>query len=256
VNPYPDQSDPELDDPGLSALYRQGATQTPPAELDRRILDQAQTALGPRSGKAITRARGQEPRRWRWLRCWNWLPRWPLKGDGRGNWRRLAIPLSSAAALLLTVGLGLRLLEEHSALQGITGMAPSAPADDQSTQSPPSQPEREVAAKQAAEATAIGLSAAAPLSPVLPPALAPANQAQGDERRSAMPMADRAGDLHPKSRIADEMPQADPERWLEAIRQRWSSGQETEALRQLATFRQVHPQYPLPEDLAPLLEAE
>ena len=254
MNPYPDQSDPELDDPGLSALYRQGATQTPPAELDRRILDQAQAALGPRPGKGITRARGQEPRRW--SRYWNWLPRGPLKGDGRGNWRRLAIPLSSAAALLLTVGLGLRLLEEQSALQGITGMAPSAPADDQSTQSPPSQPEREVAAKQAAEATAIGLSAAAPLSPVPPPALAPANQAQSDERRSAMPMADRAGDLHPRARIADEMPQVDPERWIEAIRQRWSSGQETEALRQLATFRQVHPQYPLPEDLAPLLEAE
>lgn len=255
MNPYPDQSDPELDDPGLSALYHQGATQTPPAELDRRILDQAQTALGPRSGKAITRARGQEPRRWRWLRCWNWLPRWLLKGDGRGNWRRLAIPLSSAAALLLTVGLGLRLLEEQSALPGITGMAPSAPADDQSTQSPPSQPEREVAAKQAGEA-AIGLSAAARLSRVPSPAPPPANQAQGDERRSAMPMADRAGDLHPKARIADEMPQVDPERWLEAIRQLWSSGQETEALRQLATFRQVHPQYPLPEDLAPLLEAE
>ncbi len=58
MNPYPDQSDPELDEPGLSALYRQGATQTPPAELDRRILDQAQAALGPRPGNAITRARG------------------------------------------------------------------------------------------------------------------------------------------------------------------------------------------------------
>ena len=254
MNPYPDQSDPELDDPGLSALYRQGATQTPPAELDRRILDQAQAALGPRPGKAITRAQGKEPRRWRGSRYWNWLPRGPLKGDGRGNWRRLAIPLSSAAALLLTVGLGLRLLEEQSALPGITGMAPSPPADDQPSQSsPPSRPKREITAKEAAEA-AIGLSAAARLSPV--PSPAPANQAQGDERRSAMPMANRAGDLHPKARIAAEMPQADPERWIEAIRQSWSSGQQTEAIRQLATFRQVHPQYPLPEDLAPLLEAE
>lgn len=254
MNPYPDQSDPELDEPGLSALYRQGATQTPPTELDRRILDQAQAALGPRRGKAITRVRGKESRRWRLSRCWNWLPSWPLKGDGRGNWRRLAIPLSSAAALLLTLALGLRLLEEQSAMPGLTGMAPSPPADDQSTQSsPPSQPAGEVAAKQAAEA-ASGLSAAARLSRV--PSPASANQAQGDERRSAMPMADRAGDLHPKSRIADEMPQADPERWIEDIRQSWSSGQHTEAIRQLATFRQVHPQYPLPEDLAPLLEAE
>ena len=249
-----DRSDPELDEPGLSALYRQGATQTPPAELDRRILDQAQAALRPRPGNA-TRARGQESRHWRWSQCWNWLPRWPLKGNGLGNWRRLAIPLSSAAALLLTLGLGLRLLEEQSALPGITGMAPSPPADDQPSQSsPPSKPEREVAAKQASEAAAIGLSAAARLSRV--PSPASANQAQDDERRSAMPTADRAGDLHPKSRIADEMPQADPERWIEAIRQSWSSGQHSEAIRQLATFRQVHPQYPLPEDLAPLLEAE
>ncbi len=255
MNPYPDQSDPELDEPGLSALYRQGATQTPPAELDRRILDQAQAALGPRPGNAITRARGKELRRRRWSQCWNWLPRWPLKGNGRGNWRRLAIPLSSAAALLLTLGLGLRLLEEQSAMPGLTGIAPSPPADDQPSQSsPPSKPEREVAAKQASEAAAIGLSAAARLSRV--PSPASANQAQVDERRSAMPTADRAGDLHPKSRIADEMPQADPERWIEAIRQSWSSGQHTEAIRQLATFRQVHPQYPLPEDLAPLLEAE
>ncbi|MGB8144549.1 MAG: hypothetical protein WCF05_05150 [Chromatiaceae bacterium] len=52
------------------------------------------------------------------------------------------------------------------------------------------------------------------------------------------------------------MPQADPERWIEDIRQSWSSGQHMEAIRQLATFRQVHPQYPLPEDLTPLLEAE
>ena len=254
MNPYPDQSDPELDEPGLSALYRQGATQTPPAELDRRILDQAQAALGPRPGNAITRAWRKESRRWRWSRCWNWLPRWPLKGDGRGNWRRLAIPLSSAAALLLTLGLGLRILEQQRAMQGLTGMAPSPPADSQPSQSsPPSQPEREVAAKEASEA-AIGISASARLSRVHSPA--PANQAQGDERRSAMPMADRAGDLHPKSRIADEMPQADPERWIETISQSWSSGQHTEAIRQLATFRQVHPQYPLPEDLAPLQETQ
>jgi hypothetical protein len=79
-----------------------------------------------------------------------------------------------------------------------------------------------------------------------------------------MPMADSAGALRQKSQITDVVPQgigelpeltdesyqADPERWLEDIRQSWSSGQRDEAIRQLAAFRQVYPQYPLPEDLA------
>jgi hypothetical protein len=83
-------------------------------------------------------------------------------------------------------------------------------------------------------------------------------------------MADRAGDFHLKSQIThelpqvpggmpqatDETPQADPERWLAVIRQRWSSGQRAEAIRQLTAFRQIHPRYPVPEDLAPLMEAE
>ena len=339
--PYPpDPSDPELDEPGLSALYRQGATQMPPAELDRRILDQAHAALQPRPEKGVTPgvnpfARGQASRRWlppwprlwvwtprgkwpwggsrirdwprRWGRpkYWKWPPRWSLRGDGRWNWRRLAIPLSSAAGILLTLGLVLRVLDEQSAMQGqgVTGMAPTPLADYQpskpsqpsqssqtSPSSPPSKPEREIAAKEVSE-EAIGLSAAASLSRAPAPAQAPAmaptgegaigqaqvkaqakkqaeNQLQLDdplaERRTAMPMTDTAGALHQKSQISDEVPQeysapprltderyqADPERWIKDIRQRWSSGQREEAIRQLAAFRHVHPQYPLPEDLA------
>ena len=94
------------------------------------------------------------------------------------------------------------------------------------------------------------------------------NQPQLDdplaERRPAIPMADTAGALHQKSRISDEVPEeysappqltderylANPERWIEDIRQSWSSGRRDEAIRQLVAFRHVHPQYPLPEDLA------
>ena len=295
MNPYPDRSDPELDEPGLSALYRQGATQTPPAELDRRILDQAQAALQPRPEKEGTPgvtpfARGKASRRWlppwprlwdwttrwkwpwggsgikdwprRWGRpkYWNWPPPWPLKGDGRWNWRRLAIPLSSAAGILLTLGLVLRVLDEQSAMQGqgVTGMAPTPLADyqpSQSTQtsqssqtspsspsfpsSPPSKPEREIAAKEVSE-EAIGLSAAASLSRAPAPAQAPA-MALTDEVPQGF------GEF---PQLTDESYQADPERWIEDIRQRWSSGRRDEAIRQLAAFRHVHPQYPLPEDLA------
>ena len=77
-------------------------------------------------------------------------------------------------------------------------------------------------------------------------------------------MTDTAGALHQESQISDEVPeeysappqltderyQADPERWIEDIRQRWLSGRRDEAIRQLVAFRHVHPQYPLPEDLA------
>ena len=79
-----------------------------------------------------------------------------------------------------------------------------------------------------------------------------------------MPITDTAGALHQKSQISNEVPEeyselpqltdesylANPEHWIEDIRQSWSSGRRDEAIRQLATFRQVHPQYPLPEDLA------
>ena len=222
-------------------------------------------------------------------------------GDGRWTWRRLAIPLSSAAGILLTVGLVLRVLDEQSAMQGVTGMAPTPLADYQpSHPSQPSQPsrtsplpppaktEREVVAKEVSE-EAIGLSAAARLSKAPSPAQAPAmeltgdgaiGQAKGQEkkpaenqtqlddpldvRRPAMPMADSAGDRRQKSQITDVVPQgfaelselidesylADPERWIEDIRQSWSSGQREAAIRQLAAFRHFHPQYPLPEDLA------
>lgn len=263
MNPYPDQTDPELDEPGLSFLYRRGATQTPPAELDRRILEQAQTAIQTRPDKGVTPgvtpfARGKVSRRWLppWLRFWDWTPRWKWPWGRSGirdwprrwgrpqywNWRRLAIPLSSAAGILLTVGLVLRILDEQSAMQGVTGMAPTPLADyqpshpsqpshpPQTTQSsPPSKSEQEVVAKEVSE-EAIGLSAAAPLTRAPAPALAP------------------APDVKPE--LTDESYRADPERWLEDIRRSWSSGQREAAIRQLAAFRYVHPQYPLPEDLA------
>jgi hypothetical protein len=281
VNTHPDHPDhpgADMEDTGLSALYRQGATQAPRLGLDQRILDQAQAAISPRTGSEAL----SEPRGWHWLRrgFWpqsrNWLPRWPWNWSGRWNWRQAAIPLSSVAGLLLTVGLVFRVLEEQSAVPGINGMAPRPLAEDQlfqSTQSfPPAKAEGEVAAKRALE-EASALSAAArlpgPLSPA--PALAIGNQAQDqaenqpkdNERRPANPKTDRDGDSHLKSHITDEMPQvidempqADPERWLEDIRQMWSSGQRAEAIRQLTAFRQVHPQYPLPEDLAPHMGAE
>jgi hypothetical protein len=86
VKAHPDPDAPDATrDPDLSALYRRGATQEPPAELDRRILGLARAAIAP------------PPRPWR-LRL-PWRPRW------------LAIPLSAVAGLLLALGLAWRMVE-------------------------------------------------------------------------------------------------------------------------------------------------
>jgi hypothetical protein len=86
VKAQPDPDEPGATrDPDLSALYRRGATQEPPAELDRRILGLARAAIAP------------PPRPWR-LRL-PWRPRW------------LAIPLSAVAGLLLALGLAWRMVE-------------------------------------------------------------------------------------------------------------------------------------------------
>lgn len=84
LHPDPDDTDASSD-PGLSALYRRGATQEPPADLDRRILAQAKAAIStPRT---------------RWWRQ-PWQPRW------------LARPLTAVAGLLLALGLAWQMLEE------------------------------------------------------------------------------------------------------------------------------------------------
>lgn len=337
MNPHLEPSDAELDEPGLSALYRQGATQTPPAELDRRILDQAQAALKSRPGS--------EPSRW--PRGWNRLARWPSYRSEPWSWRRLAIPLSSAAGILLALGLVLRVLDEPGAMRGavpdavqsmvpgavpgamrgavqglmpgdvkgLTDMAspplaeyqssgpsqlsqpasPSRPAGSSGPSEPfqPARPERGIAAKRASEeatgsistraleevkgfsagaglsrppspapAAALGAGAPAPNSAKTPVQLQAQSrdqtedQLEAQERGPAMPITEGAGDMQLKSRISDEMPQVAPERWLEDIRQKWSSGERAEAIRQLAAFRKVHPAYPLPKDLTSLLGAE
>lgn len=88
MNAHPDPDDPgATQDPGLSALYRRGATQEPPADLDRRILGQARGAIAP--------VQSQQPRQ----RRQPWPSRW------------LAIPLSAVAGLLLALGLAWRMVE-------------------------------------------------------------------------------------------------------------------------------------------------
>ncbi len=88
MNAHPDPDDPgATQDPGLSALYRRGATQEPPADLDRRILGQARGAITP--------VQAQQPRQ----RREPWPSRW------------LAIPLSAVAGLLLALGLAWRMVE-------------------------------------------------------------------------------------------------------------------------------------------------
>jgi hypothetical protein len=101
VKAHPDPNDTGVPrDPGLSALYRRGATQAPPADLDRRILSQARAAIAPGQSPQPRQRRRPWPSRW------------------------LAIPLSAFAGLLLALGLAWQMLEELPPELGLTQPSP------------------------------------------------------------------------------------------------------------------------------------
>lgn len=184
---HPDPDDPGATrDPGLSALYRRGATQEPPAELDRRILGQARAAIAP--------GQSQQPRQ----RRQPWPSRW------------LAIPLSAVAGLLLALGLAWRMLEEVPPEGGLTqqsmgtGLLRPAPA-------PVTKPE------SAADATPL---AAPPVMSAIPSA--PAAVSKSREFREAA-KAENAGEplpteaLDPLQAIRQLLLQGDREAAIEQL---------------------------------------
>lgn len=208
MNAHPNPDDQGApSDPGLSALYRCGATQEPPAEVDRRILGQARVAVPPPLSRW-----GRQP----------WPPRW------------LGKPLTAVAGLLLALGMTWHLLSELPPESGLT-----APATGPGLQSPAPAPEK-------------------------------ANQGTADASLAAPPALD-AGVLAPAAREvtrsrpapesvkavkADKPLPAEPLDRLQAIRELLRAGHQEAAIAELAAFRRDHPQYPMPDDLAPLLPRE
>lgn len=59
-----------------------------------------------------------------------------------------------------------------------------------------------------------------------------------------------------KADIADHSYPAEPLDRLQAIRELLRAGHQEAAIAELGTFRRDHPQYPMPDDLAPMLPRE
>jgi hypothetical protein len=224
----------------LSRQYREAATESSPANLDALILRAARRELRP------------QPRRW-------------------------MLPLSMAAAVLLSMSVILRLPQESLSPQPSRqkATAETAPA---STLSPaadapivraeqkaatPSRPAVPVpvpasAAAPAPTAEPFANSAAdnAPAAeekqeaaPLSQPA---AKKAQGAERQSAPSaagmLAPRRDEVGPAA--AEERDAMTPASWIARIRELQRSGKTGEAADELKNFRASYPDYVLPPDLS------
>lgn len=155
--------------------------------------------------------------------------------DARGLGRYLP-PLAAAAALLLAVGVVLRLT--------VPVGGPPAPLEDSAGTRPSDAGPR-------AQPRALMLEQAAP------PGSA-AREAPGAELTGTQPGAgetprQRAPGSAPAP-VCSQAPAGDPRAWLDCIRARLDAGEAAAAREALAEFRRAHPDYALPEDLARRLE--
>lgn len=217
------------EDEELSRLYRAGAREEPPAELDRRILAAArQQAL-----------RGRRPR----LR--------PLSSA----W---TVPVSLAAVIVLSVSLVLVVQLEHEGARAplLEGQpAPSAdsaaPAGDEAgTAAPGAERPQRAVPREARE----GEPGAAPAAPS-PEALRQREDSAAEARKrqeirsgAGAPEAEmRAGE---RSRTKPAKAPPAPHVWLAEIEQLLASGEVDAARESLARFRERYPDYPVPASVS------
>lgn len=236
-------------DEELLALYREGRTAAaPPPEIDRAILAAARQAAAA-----------------------------PLRRP-RPAWRSWLAPVSVAVVAVVGLTLSVRVAEEppgrrleapaappaaaapERADRPAAGADAPAPAKAKSAAAKPAPPPAQPASPRPAE-----VAPAAALPAAAPPALEPSRQPLADtaapapaaaakrarrETLSGEAEAPAAGAASTAAQEATAPPRdADPARWLEQIRRLRAAGQTTEAAAELARFRRVHPQYPLPDDL-------
>ena len=215
-------------DSGLSRLYKQTATEQPPAELDAAILARARDEAGPRP------RRGRRP----FARTW-------------------FVPISLAAVLVLAVGLVTLMYE-----QGGTPFAPEPlPPTDKKTLEPaeqrdtllrdaPRQDEKAPLRKgravgkpspTTAPQEAGGTASTAPAPSARP---SPREERELKQERLQAPEGTKSDDaLAP---LAAETPAAlSPEAWLRQIAQLREQGKLDEAEASLAEFKQRYPDYPI-----------
>lgn len=222
TEPRQDKSEAGVHDPALSALYRRSGDIQPPVELDDAVLDAARRAS----------------RRRRWI-----------------------FPLSTAAILVIGVGLVLRTAMQpefgtHPA--GIPGTLTDSPSGAEAEQTPsPAQARRPRADDAAAPAAKPQAAPPRELTPGLlheERAEPPRTRSKASAAPQVAPEADMGMSVEkaPPRAAPDDLPQAQPEPWLTRIRELLLEGRRAEAKQQLAAFRRQYPGYPIPEDLREL----
>jgi TolA-binding protein len=193
------------EDRQLSDLYRSGASEQPPANTDETILAAARREAQSRRGE-IRKAR---------------TPHW-------------TVPLSVAAVLALTVGLGLVVRHDSAPEQLGVGSSPAV---------------REMPAPERAPAADLGSrerAAPAPESiPMQGVAAKKATRAPEPSATSRPPEESAAGAV---DSLRQKEPLA-PEEWLQQIVQLRKEGKVKRADESLREFRKQYPDYPIPETL-------
>jgi resuscitation-promoting factor RpfA len=252
-------------DPKLSRIYRESASEGPPAAIDAAIL-------------AAARERVAQPRR-----------------PARSSWARWMAPASALATLVVAVSLAFLMeREQPETLEGaaIRGVPPRpqspAPARAPEAAKPQAADSAVPAAaeKKVAPAAPVRAPAAAAVAPRSAEPAAPAVQAVPAESRAKAAAPSATAPRAPESKMlresnvaSDSAPGAagaaasaasagappaatgkvaplrqqalprSPEAWLEEIGRLKREGRDKEAAEQLAEFRKAYPAYAVPENL-------
>ncbi|MCG7917929.1 MAG: hypothetical protein N0E37_09270 [Candidatus Thiodiazotropha taylori] len=206
------ESDKLPEDPGLNRLYRAGRHEAPSETVDQAVLSEARRVAAKR--------------RSRWI-----------------------LPLSSAALLLLGVGLSLPLIDLRNDFyqppHSTPAPAPQAESrseSDQTLPAPAKAPAGQAIEMQKRAAPAAQYELAAP--PVMEQRARTKARAGKAERKQlrAVPEASLQS-------TDSEAYQRPPERWLAEIEAMIESGQEQAARRSLTLFMTTYPDHPLPKSL-------
>ncbi|MBW9259985.1 MAG: hypothetical protein K1564_00300 [Candidatus Thiodiazotropha sp. (ex. Lucinisca nassula)] len=206
------ESDKLPEDPGLNRLYRGGRHEAPSETLDQAVLSEARRVTAKRRN--------------RWI-----------------------VPLSSAALLLLGVGLSLPLIDlrndiyqQPHSMPAPAPQAESGSESDQTLRTPAKAPASQAIERQnRAEPAPQSELAAPPLMEQRTRTKARAAEAARKQLRAAPEATLQSTD--------SEAYQRPPERWLAEIEAMIESGQDQAARRSLSLFMATYPDYPLPKSL-------
>lgn len=222
---------------GLSSLYAQSTTDEPPSAIDKKILQAGRNAIEKKTGGT---------------------------GPFSGSWK---IPVALAAVLVLAVGVSITLERKTgSALYRVERYAPEASSPSPAARSSPAK-KKEVERSRQSGGAQPKQPSAEPMLETAPtgkdqeskpapsePAAADVMQAPGKpEAEQVAPAGNAAAGLmkqqEAETKSAEPMQPEAAARWLQSIRDLVKQNKTAEAKQQLADFRRVYPEYPLPEEL-------